>query len=133
MIVKSKMRYAKKSTPEERRLGKFAYFRNVESSESPEDDPALTSLNMVAHLLMKRWSQWNPAEATWPNNPKKGNEGKKRREKFPKEASQAHTQMCNKAMRVMDRISSLLDKFEDTDSDWLMKSWLKRFVYEEIV
>ena len=46
-----------------------------------------------------------------------GTEGKKRREMFPKEASQAHTQMCNKAMRVMDRISSLLDKFEDTDSD----------------
>ena len=36
MIKKSKMHYAKKSTPEQRRLGKFGYQVNVQSSDSCE-------------------------------------------------------------------------------------------------
>ena len=52
---------------------------------------------------------------------------------FAKEAKQAHTQMCNNIMRVMDKISSLLDKDEDTANISLIKYELKCFVYEEIV
>ncbi len=39
MIVKSKMRYARKATPEERRLTKFAHAANVQSSDSCEEEP----------------------------------------------------------------------------------------------
>ena len=41
IIVKSKMRFAKKSTPEERRLGKFAYLASDESSELQEVEPGI--------------------------------------------------------------------------------------------
>ena len=48
---------------------------------------------------------------------KQRNKGKKRHEKCAKEANQAHTQMHSKAMRIMDKINSLLHKFETKDSD----------------
>ena len=104
MIKKSKMRYARKFTPEERRLSKFA-----QSSDSCEDKPSIERGDPSGGEEEK------PAEpAKAPK--KRGDKGKKRREKCGKEANQAHTQMCNKAMRMMDKINSLLDKFEDTDS-----------------
>ena len=37
MIKKSVMRYTRKSTPEERRLGKFTYKTNVQSTDSCEE------------------------------------------------------------------------------------------------
>ena len=116
MIAKGKMRYARKATPEERRLTKFAHAANTQSSDSCEEEPPVDPSGDVEDRPAV-------AEASGGDSPrrrapkKQGKKGRKRREKFAKEANQAHTQMCNKAMRMMDKINSLLEKFDDTDSD----------------
>lgn len=116
MIAKSKMRYARKATPEERRLSKFAHAASVQSSDSCGEEPPVDPSGDVEDRPAA-------AEASGSDSPprkapkKKGQKGKKRREKLAREANQAHAQMCNKAMRMMDKINSVLEKFDDTDSD----------------
>ena len=97
MIVKSKMCCAKKSTPEERWLGKFAYFRNDESSESPEDEPNIDLTEHGDPPADEEVKPVEPSSSDVAKAPKKqGNKGKKCHKNAAKEASQAHKQMCSK-------------------------------------
>jgi len=114
VIKNSKMRYAKKSTPEERRQSKFDLAANVESTSSEEDENPSIERADYAESELAGPSRYDDDAQTLK---KQGSKRKKRGQKYAKEANEAHTKMCNKAMGMMDKINRVLDKYDDTDSD----------------
>ena len=87
-IISQKMRYARKLTPEERRDEKFHHFAESSSDSiggEPEEEPK--------PLLCTKRSK------------KSKHKGKRR------VAEEAHVAMCQKAMKTMERINKLLNKY----------------------
>lgn len=110
-IQNSKMRYAKKSTPEERAQRKFDFAANI--TDSSEEDNVVNDEQVVE---TSRGDDDDCDEDDDAKGSKKPNKKKKRRQNHAKKASETHTKMCNKAMKMMDKISNMLEKF-DSDSD----------------
>ena len=95
-IVNAKMRNAKKASPETRTRQKISEVNLETSSEdvNDEDDPVSSQ-----------------TRATEPTRKKK-----RKRASSSVEANRAHRKMCDKAMKMMDKIQSILkDETRDTD------------------
>ena len=85
-------RYSKKITPEERRASaKFSY-ANDDSTTDSGDEEVLVEVK----------------DKPKQNKRKKKGNGK---EKAAKKAQKRHTEMCYRAMQMMDRIGRFLDKY----------------------
>ncbi len=96
-IIKSKMRYAKKAAPEDRRRDRISE-ANFQTSSEDENDEAE--------------SIGTQTRAIEPTRKKK-----RTRARSSVEANKAHTKMCRKAMQMMDKIHSILKDYETSDTD----------------
>ena len=96
-IINAKMRYAKKSFPETRTRQKISEVNLETSSEdvNDEDDPVSSQ-----------------TRATEPTRKKK-----RKRASSSVEPNRAHRKMCDKAMKMMDKIQSILKDYETSDTD----------------
>ena len=103
-IVDKRMRYTKKCSPEERKSAKFSHAACLEEESSDKDTDADL-----------------PGEASpTPPDPKQDKPKKKRprkRQRKSEEAHKAHTEMCGKPMKMMNKIERILDKFDSDSSD----------------
>ena len=96
-IINAKMRYAKKAFPETRTRQKISEVNLETSSEdvNDEDDPVSSQ-----------------TRATEPTRKKK-----RKRASSSVEPNRAHRKMCDKAMKMMDKIQSILKDYETSDTD----------------
>ena len=101
MAADRDMRYASKSTPEERRQRKFNSAVLI-SSESEEE----------ASSLKPACAEQDPEEMTKSPPLKR----KRKREAPGKKAYEAHTQMCDRAVKLMSRVQKMIDDMS-SDSD----------------
>ena len=98
MIKDRRERYSKKITPEERRASaKFSY-ANDDSTTDSGDEEVLVEVK----------------DKPKQNKRKKKGNGK---EKAAKKAQKRQTEMCDRAMQMMDRIGRFLDKYESETSE----------------
>ena len=98
VIKDRKERYSKKITPEEcRASAKFSY-ANDDSTTNSGDEEVLVEVN----------------DKPTQNKRKKKVNGK---EKAAKKAQKRHTEMCDRAMQMMDRIGRFLDNYESETSE----------------
>lgn len=98
VIKDRKERYSKKITPEERRASaKFSY-ANDDSTTNSGDEEVLVEVK----------------DKPTQNKRKKKVNGK---EKAAKKAQKRHTEMCDRAMQMMDRIGRFLDNYESETSE----------------
>ena len=98
VIKDRRERYSKKITPEERRASaKFSY-ANDDSTTNSGDEEVLVEVN----------------DKPTQNKRKKKVNGK---EKAAKKAQKRHTEMCDRAMQMMDRIGRFLDNYESEASE----------------
>lgn len=98
VIKDRRERYSKKITPEERRASaKFSY-ANDDSTTDSGDEEVLVEVK----------------DKPKQNKRKKKGNGK---EKAAKKAQKRHTEMCDRAMQMMDRIGRFLDKYESETSE----------------
>ena len=98
VIKDRRERYSKKITPEERRASaKFSYANDDSTTDSGDEE--------VLVVVMYKPRQ---------NKRKKKGNGK---EKAAKKAQKRHTEMCDRAMQMMDRIGRFLDKYESETSE----------------
>ena len=90
--------YSKKITPEERRASaKFSY-ANDDSTTDSGDEEVLVEVK----------------DKPKQNKRKKKGNGK---EKAAKKAQKRHTELCDRAMQMMDRIGRFLDKYQSETSE----------------
>ena len=97
-ILQSKMRYAKKATPEDHYHNKISQAILETSSETgnDEDEPiAAQSRGIEPTRKKKRTTQAHVSI----------------------EANKAHTKMCNKAMKMMDKIQSVSNEYNTSNTD----------------
>ena len=98
VIKDRRERYSKKITPEERRASaKFSY-ANDDSTTDSGDEEVLVEVK----------------DKPKQNKRKKKGNGK---EKAAKKVQKRHTEMCDRAMQMMDRIGRFLDKYESETSE----------------
>ena len=98
VIKDRRERYSKKITPEERRASaKFSYANDDSTTDSGDEE-------VLAEVKDK------PKQ----NKRKKKGNGK---EKAAKKAQKRHTEMCDRAMQMMDRIGWFLDKYDSETSE----------------
>jgi len=107
-IKESMTRYSSKCCPEERKLNKFAHAANLHELSSSDD--SIDEGQGVESVI-------NPDPPSTKKIKKKKTTS---RGKLAKQASKSHVDMCDKAMQMMDKISNLLQKYDDSDeTDWL--------------
>ena len=104
IIVENTMRYAKKRTPEERKCDKFAQAANIEICSSKSESESISEEEDTQKVATYR----KPER-------KKANKIRGRKKNFASEAHKAHTEMCGKAMVMMNKIEKVLQKFESED------------------
>ena len=123
-INKKEMRYAKKATPEERREKKFTYVSNL--SSSTEDEIGFSE--ELAEATNSRPENESPtphgAHSSDSNvegkekEPKRPDKKRRRKQRAGERgAYEAHTQMCKKALTMMDKIEAAITKLDSSDSD----------------
>ena len=99
IIVNNKMRYAKKSSPEERKEAKLQQAAYLDEESDNERNEVSASEEEKEEVKEKK--------------PKKKTSKKR---KVSHDAHKAHKEMCGKAMKMMSKIEKILDKF-DSDSE----------------
>ena len=105
VIKQSKERYSKKSTPEERRArAKFNHAVHLDSSSSGSE---------AADMTEAKTETVKTEAARGQKRRKRHDRGKR----AAKEAHKAHKEMCTKAMKMMERIDTVLNKYESSDSE----------------
>lgn len=107
VIRENKERYSKRSTPEERRAS--AKFSQAEHLDSPSESEGTDISD--SHVPEETVEKTETGK-------KRAKHGRGKRErKSATEAHKVHTKMCTKAMKLMDRIGVMMDKYESSDSD----------------
>ena len=102
VIRQSKERYSKKSTPEERRArAKFSHAVHLDSSSSGSEAADMDEAKTE----------------TVKTEPARGQKRRKHHDRGKRAATEAHKQMCTKAMKMMERIDTVLNKYESSESE----------------
>lgn len=108
-ILSSKLRYAKKKNPEERYETKFAHLAsgssNHSSSPGPSDHSSSEEQRDVDVKSAKKGAKRKKPQA-------KG----EKRSKGKSKAQDMHVAMCKKAMKTLDKVNMLLDKYADSSA-----------------
>ena len=104
-------RYSNKASPEERKSQKFAHAANLDEGSSSSANTSDELLQTTSNTPnMPSTSSGTTAVCT------KKMKTKRSRGKLAEKESKRHMKMCNKAMSMMDKLESILKKYE-SDSD----------------
>lgn len=96
-VLSSKMRYAKKITPEDQWEAKLSHLSNIRGESSLDE-------------------QSDEKEKKAKSESSKDKRKRRSKGKGKRKAEDAHVSMCNKAMFTLDKVNKLLDKFADSSS-----------------
>lgn len=113
IIEQSKTRYSRKCAhPELRKTNKFAHAANLDSSDSSDEGLEVVNEPVVNPDSPEASVEGNRDEKESRKIRKQKSE---HRGKLAKQASKAHVEMCSKAMKMMDKIQNLLEKYDSND------------------
>lgn len=105
-ILEAKTRYSTKSSPEERAKAKLNFAANLNDDDSEEEEEEESTVQTNSAVKEPASSQGATVGKCKKRKKSKGNS---------MAANKTHTEMCDKAMKMIGRIDKFLDKFESGD------------------
>jgi len=112
-IKETRTRYSKRCLPEERARSKLSHAAHLEESANSSSSDDNTKIVVATQTKQKDESTTQPGEPV-EGSCKKRKKGSQR-EKLASKANQEHTEMCSKAMKMIDKKDKILDKFTASD------------------